>query len=126
MERRRGGGLQPGNPVAAFYRTWWISPRGDVHDAVSSGVPGHCGWLREHFGICSREEARAGGWIRVGWNLTQFYVDGAADRVTAHRDKIEELLLAHPMVTRVLVEHGSDLDAVLTPGEFFSYRPRCR
>ncbi|MGH2767643.1 MAG: hypothetical protein ACRDIF_01625 [Actinomycetota bacterium] len=114
--------MQP-NPVAAWYETWWISPEGMVHDAVEDGVPGHCGWLRERFGICSRPEARAAGWIRVGWNMTNFYVDGRPERIEAERAKVEELLMRHPMVTRVLLEHGSDLDSVLTPEEFFEKRP---
>lgn len=111
------------NPVATYYETWWISPEGIVHDAVRRGVPGHCTWLEEEFGICSRAEARARGWLRVGWNMTQFYVDGRPERIEAERGRIEELLLRHPIVTRVLLENGSDLDTVLTPQEFFERRP---
>ncbi len=117
-------GTMDANPVAQFYETWWISPAGEVYDAVDRGVPGHCTWLEKNFGICSRPEARARGWIRVGWNLTNFYVDGPPERVQAERATIEELLLRHPMVTRVLLEEGSDLDAVMTPEEFFERRLR--
>lgn len=111
------------NPVSAFYQTWWISPEGEVFDAVQRGVPGHCTWLEERFGICSRPEARARGWIRLGWNMGQFYVDGRPERIEAERAKIEELMLRHQHVYRVLVETGSDLDAVMTPEEFFEKRP---
>lgn len=108
------------NPVADYYRTWWISPTGDVHDALRDGAPGHCAWLEQNFGICSRREARLLGWVRVGWNLTRFYIDGSPDRIEANRPAIEKLLLEHRMVTEVLVENGSDLDSVLTPEEFLA------
>ena len=114
--------MGPNNPVSDYYDTWWISPQGELHNALREGAPGHCAWLEEEYGICSRSEARAKGWIRVGWNLQQFYVDGRPERIEAERSKVEELLVGHPMVTRVLLEVGSDLDAVLTPAEFFERR----
>jgi len=106
------------NPVAHLYQTWWISPAGDLYDAVRRGIPGHCAWLEEVFGICSREEARQSGWVRVGWNMYEFYVDGRLERVRAAHHTIEELLLDHPAVTRVVLETGSDLWSVLTPQQF--------
>lgn len=114
------------NPVSGYYETWWISPEGEVYDAVDRGVPGHCAWLRERFGIPSREEACDLGWIRVGWNMQQFYVQGRPERIEEARPEIEQLLLRHPMVVRVLVDDGSPLSPVLTPEEFFSYRPSRR
>lgn len=108
------------NPVAQFYQTWWISPTGEVHDALRDGAPGHCAWLEEKFGICSRSEARRLGWVRVGWNLTRFYIDARPDRIEANRPVIEGLLLRHQMVTEVLLETGSDLDSVLSPNEFLA------
>jgi len=112
--------LMNANPVAGYYQTWWISPQAEVFEALRRGAPGHCAWLEENFGIGSREDARRLGWIRVGWNLTRFYVDGRSERIKANRPKIEELLLAHPMVTEVLMEIGSDLDVVTTPEEFLT------
>lgn len=109
------------NPVADFYETWWISPQGAVFDALRDGAPGHCAWLEEKFGICSRDEARKLGWVRVGWNLTRFYVDGRPGRIQANRNVIEELLGRHQMVTEVLLEQGSDLDSILTPEEFLAW-----
>lgn len=108
------------NPVAGFYQTWWISPDGVVYDALRDGAPGHCAWLEEKFGICSRSDARRLGWVRVGWNLTRFYVDGRRDRVKANMPEIVHLLSRHSMVTEVLLEEGSDLDSVLTPEEFLA------
>ncbi len=75
-------------------------------------------------GICSREEARKLGWVRVGWNMSEFYVDGRLERVRAVHHTIEELLLRHPGVTRLMLETGSDLWSVLTPEEFFEQRYR--
>jgi len=89
-----------------------------LHDAVRRGAPGHCAWLEENFGIGSRDDARRLGWIRVGWNLTRFYVDGRPDRIAANRPQIETLLQKHEMVTEVLLDEGSDLDSILTPAEF--------
>ena len=114
--------LPQDNPVAQYYETWWISPGGALYDAVRRGAPGHCAWLEENFGICSREEARGLGWIRVGWNLTRFYVDGNPVRIAANRSQIEELLQRHPMVTEVLVDEGSDLDSIMTPTQFLRGR----
>lgn len=116
----KSGGLSQRNAVAGFYQTWWISPDGIVHDAVRDGAPGHCAWLMENFSISSRSDARRLGWVRVGWNLTRFYVDGRPDRIDAHREAIQELLLGHPMVTEVLLEVGSDLDSVMAPEEFLN------
>lgn len=110
------------NPVADFYQTWWISPQGAVFDALRAGAPGHCAWLEEKYGICSRDEARRLGWVRVGWNLTRFYVDGRPARIEANRTVIEELLGRHQMVTEVLLEQGSDLDSILTPEEFLAWK----
>ena len=110
------------NPVADFYETWWISPKGEVHEALRDGAPGHCAWLEERFGICSRAEARSKGWVRVGWNLTRFYIDGKPEKIEASREKIESLLIQHQMVTEVLLEVGSDLDSVMKPKEFFEKR----
>jgi hypothetical protein len=117
-EERRRAAQQ--SAVAGFYETWWISPDGKLYDALREGAPGHCAWLEENFGICSRSEARQLGWVRVGWNLTRFYIDGKPGRIEANRSTIEDLLTRHAMVTEVLLEHGSDLDSIVTPQEFLT------